>query len=474
MKNILIPLLILVPLTLTAAEGMSEKQIANRKTVKELNSKRPALLEGQADYLVLPGLIANKKEQKVTVLAEATGIEEKAIAEFFIIGEGSGHDYESISIAFASAGDIRKAMEFIGMTPGRCVQFQAKQFWPKGERVTIQVSKHGSTNKPVRLEKFMIDKRTGKTLPETGFAFTGSVVMEKDGVELLSADDHEPNSFVSNYNEPQTLFDIPYQGSQDAMYDSLHPNADMLLPTNTLLEIIIEPEYKDGTKRVCDLTLNIADGTKSVSITNHMFSVLEGAETLLNKDKALKSALEVFSDKNKAGKDVYVTLTFSDDFPLGHAAQICQLLHSLEAKGLIRIEPPPEGQLYYRAFTPNPAHLDREKRSGHPWELHLSKNKDAVTGQLTQCSFVWNENNSDRPTVAATDFDVATPTELRDAVAKYNDERKAKDKSPNIPVVLVVAPTDMTFGEMIDFVSPSMDLLPIVHVYAMDEAPTAP
>ena len=471
MKKACLLLSCLLVMSVFAQDEPTKLQVANRKTVKELNSTRPKLFKGKDDYLVLPGLLANKKDKKVTVLGEATGIRIGDIAEFFIIAEGSGHDYESIAISFATAGDIKKALEFIGMTPGNCVNFRKNQFWPKGERVKIRIAQRSEPKKLIPLEHFIRDDRTETTLPELGLAFTGStMVTNEDGTAVLAADRHEPKSIASNYNEGETLLDIPYQGGQDALYDNLHPNPELILPTNSLLDIVIEPEHKDGTKRVCNLGVTVSPPENDEEgITNHLFAVSDEAGKLINDEKSLKSTIELFSTRNKAEKDVYVSLTLSDELELGVASQVCQLIQNLESAGSIRMDAPPTGQLYYRAFIPNPSYLDRDSRPGHPWELRLRKTDQGITGKLTRCEFVWKEEAKNSPDVGATDYEAASPAALREIIVKSAEEQKAKEKQPNIPVILVIAPSDMTFGAIMEFLAPSMDVLKVVHVYAREK-----
>ena len=62
------------------------------------------------------------------------------LAEFFIIGEQSGHGYEAVAVSFASAADIVDGLVFIGMERGRPVDFEKLCLWPKGERVKVSVA----------------------------------------------------------------------------------------------------------------------------------------------------------------------------------------------------------------------------------------------------------------------------------------------------------------------------------------------
>ena len=450
---------------------LTGQQLENRQKVKEITEGWQKEFSGQDDYLVLPGLVADRKAGKVTFLGEATDIKVGDIAEFFVIGETSGHDYESLAISFAKPGDIRKALEFIGMTPGHPVSIRDNRFWPKGERVKMFIAANKSPDTLVPVEEFIFDDRTGKTLPQLGIVFAGSVfITDTNNATVLAADAREPQSIASNYNEPDTILDIPYQGNQNELYDHLHTHAGKTLPAFELLNIVLEQEYKDGTTRVCDLSLAAAPAQPAgESITNYVFALTDADGALLNADRSLKSSLEILAAKYQSGKDVYVSLSFADTVPIDRASQICQLIQSLETAGSIRVAPPPPGQLYYRAFTPNQAYLNRKDRAGHPWELRLKREADKISGKLTQCEFKWSESAEGEPEIMATDFAVTTPEELRAAVKRADEARTAEGKQPNIPVMLLIAPPATTFGEVIGFIKDVRDIVPVVHVYAMDE-----
>ncbi len=464
-------MVLLAAFTCAAKDDFTEKQAANRKVRDELNGTNQKTFAGKEDFLVLPGLVADKKTKTVTVLGETTDIAVNDIAEFYVIGEASGHDYESLAISFALPGDIIKALEFIGMKAGHPVSAQKMQFWPKGERVRMFFARHSDPKQLVPVEKFIMDDRTGKTLPEVGLAFTGSTVIRNaEGEEVLAADAREPQSVASVYNEPETVLDVPRQANQDALYDHLHTHDGMRFPKHELIDIVIRPEFTDGTERVCDLALKVEPPADRLdSITNYIYRI-EGADgKLLNEEKDIRSVIDVFVKKNKASKDIYVSVSFADDVPAGRAAQVSQVVQSWETSGSIRVAPPIEGQLYYRAFIPNPAHLDRKGRSGHPWELRLRKKDDSVSGTLTQCEFDWKSGDVQNPAVKATDFEVTSSDDLRDTLKRNESERKAEGKRPNIPVILLVAPTDMPFRQIMDFITPSMDIIHVIHIYALDE-----
>jgi len=76
--------------------------------------------------------------------------------------------------------------------------------------------------------------------------------------------------------------------------------------------------------------------------------------------------------------DFFVQWTFDDAITVLAAAQLASAISAIEGPGGIRVDGPPKGQLFYRAFLPNPAWIPREDRLMQPFELHLSRNDDGT------------------------------------------------------------------------------------------------
>ena len=55
-----------------------------------------------------------------------------------------------------------------------------------------------------------------ESLPDSGFVFTGSCMVDEGGVLLYEADVHGPNSLISLYNEPQDCAGCAVAGSTGA------------------------------------------------------------------------------------------------------------------------------------------------------------------------------------------------------------------------------------------------------------------
>jgi hypothetical protein len=417
-----------------------------------------------ADMMVKPGLLADRKSKRVTVYSESTGLSGKGDPpEFFVISENSGHDYEALAVSFAKPSDIHEALLFIGMEAGRRVDFEKVQFWPKGERVWMSMAykdAKGNAVGPFRMEKLFLDRKTGKSLEETGLVFTGSAVVElKDepGKKAYAADVYDPNSIASNYNEPTTVLDVPRTAPQKETYNNLAVNAALGLPEKGLLEITIEPEYKDGRKRVADLTLALAakEGAAAADLNQVSFALTDAQGKTLNTQKDLNGVLAVFTSLTKEGRDPFVALRLDGKMGLKAVRDLCAVLSSIDTEKGIRMEPPLPKDLYYRAFVPDPSFKDRAARFAQPWELRLAKKDARISGVLTQIKQTWKDDQI-KPELQVSDFMVADAAALR----KTLDE-----KGPGLSVILVFAPSALTYQELLDFLAPARTTHPLIHVF---------
>jgi hypothetical protein len=456
---------------LLAAPGFARCETATNMTPRACNKVAVAAFDAQNrdahsdrdDVLLLPGLIADRTAGEVRFLAEATGLEAGTPTEFFLISEASGHDYESLAVAFVQPGHIHQALEFIGMRPGRPVNPGAMQFWPKGERVVATMRPAEGTNANMRAESLLRTSRTGKVFAKTGFVFVGSQKMDLPGKEtpVYAADAREPNSILSNYNEPDTVLDVPRIAPQGDVYREQTPNPERLLPTNQLLVVTLKPEYPDGRKRVVDLTLSVSDtGKLPMGLGSLRFDLKDDNGMALGEGMDLNKLLAAFSALTEQGRDPFVVLRVADPVQLGALHGLASVLASIETENGIRVEPPPDGQLYYKAFTPPEALRSRSARIVQPCELHLKPangDEAAVLVHLSRQSI----EPGNQPQLTARKIPVATPEALRRELGALNVP---------YPVLLVFAQPEVTYRRLWNFLAPIRDSHPIVHVY-LDQQP---
>lgn len=454
---------------------------ANRPKGGELARKAHAAnlarCKDDPDALVLPGLVANRKTRRVELLAEASGLAANSTIEFLLVDVASSHGYEALLWSFARPGDVHAALAFIGIPPGASYNPGQLRLWPKGERVNISIAATNAAPgaKLPRVESLVLDTKAGKPMPEEGFMFTGSmnVPAPNGGTGVVyMADAYDPKSIVSLYNEPGTVMDVPRPANQGDVYASQVVNPEHMLSAGEILTLILEPERTDGSRRVRDLVLEIglaaarpdpapgaAEAGRSIA-----FVLKEAGGATLGKEPTLEGAVAAVSEVVKKGCDPYVSIRFDRALKLAEVRRACIVVGMLEAASGMRIEPPPQGQLYFKAFMPDERWREPAGRFAQPWELHLSRGKGGVTGRLVINEETWTDASPD-PNLKAISFDAPTPKALRARLDADAQERKQASKRPGLAVLLVFADADLSYGELMTFVGPALSTHNTVHVF---------
>lgn len=443
------------------AQGISREQ--NRARALEHHATNTVLYGENPDVLLRPGVKADRRIQRVFIEGEATGIRASSIVEFFLISENSGHDYEAVAVAFAQPSHVHEALEFIGLKPGRAASPASLRFWPKGERVRAWLEDPARTSLEtlVPLEHLCIDTRTGEPLPAAGLVFTGSrrIPAGDDRQSFLYAADHyDPHAIASNYNEPASVLDVPRRAPQGEVYQQQLLNPDYVLSTGRYLRVILEPEYPDGKQRVLDVQLEVTaaeqtDGRRLADLRGDLSGRL-GSGRGFEPAQLVRHFARLQSD----GHDVCVTVVFDGELPLEGIREMCRVLGEIEGDQGIRIEPPAGGQLYYRAFLPDPGYLEREHRIAQPWELFLHAGPHSVTGTVVEIEQVWRDGEI-WPDLQYTRHAVNDGRALR---------RLLDQRGPGLPVILVFCSPALRHTDLLEFLAPVRRTHPTVHVFLDD------
>ena len=429
MRRLYCVLFILVMATACASlPASAQKPPSNRTDNLIFVANRDAELRHQFpdnhDILLRPGLLANRTNRTVRFWAEATGVSGSSAVEFFLIDIASGHDYEAAAVAFAKPSDIHAALEFIGIPPGQPYDPSALQFWARGERVIAHAAwQVNGKNHRVRIEHLCYDNKRKALLPAQGLIFTGSFrVPSKPATNNYAADLLSPNAIAGNFNDSSLVLDVPWQANQSENYGQIVANPDAMPPRGALLEITMEPEYRDGTKRVARLALFVAPGTNTAatSLNDLRFtlsdtsSAAEGSPILVGGN--LPAVLSRFEQLTSAGRDPFVTLKFDSILPVSAAHAVAEFVASIDNVLGIRVEAPPAGIPYYKCFCPPQAFRNRLDRPSQPWELRLTTNTTAI-GILSRITEHY-DSAINKSTFTTLDFPIATTTELQAALAR--------------------------------------------------------
>jgi len=422
-----------------------------------------------AAIMVRRGLLASRHDHTVQVYADSTGLREGDTIEYYLIGEGSSHAYEALAISFAAPAAIYEALEFVGMSPGHGVDYERLHLWPKGERVRIMVEGVAANAQfgPLPLENLLWGYTKGQPAPADGFVFTGSrhVPARGDGAKLaLAAAQHAPFSIISDYNEPDTILDVPFRATKGDAYGDNTVNARYELEAGSLLRFTMRPEYTNGFKRVLELELQAYPRkTGGTDPSDVAFTLVETGSGATNTYADIVGLLAALAGHVDSGGDPFATLDFSRSLNLRQCQTLSQVLSGIETERGIRIEPPQPGALYYRAFIPDERFRERAERYMQPLELHLRILDNRVDGYLVRIEETWGTDV--HPTLKTQSFPLDFYKDLPDAI---------RDTGIAHPILLIYADGNIQLGALLDLIAPIRESHKFIHIYLGDSEDEAP
>ncbi len=295
---------------------------------------------------------------------------------------------------------------------------------------------------------------TDKPLPPTGMIFCGSYLINSPatpGQPVYAADISDSKSIASTYNEPSTVLDFPRRAPQSEVYTTIKANPAFRFAAGQMVQVQMEPERRDGSHRVRDLDLFVrapsTPGAQTNSLKTEQFELRGDQGELINNDGAtLAHVVAALAKIVEANQDPYVTVHLDERMNLYAVRQLCRALAGMETDQGIRIEPPPPGDLYYRAFLPPDAWRDPANRIRDPRELHLTQSSESgekITGTLK----ILHESNAATQPVFPTS---AVPVSDGNALAS----QLAAIDTDWIHPLLVFADADIPYGQLRQFLLP--------------------
>jgi hypothetical protein len=434
--------------------GPGSGREANREVVKRWTESQ--LKDAPGTRRVWPGVVADTAARTVTAVIEAVG--DRGVhypPEFIVVGEASEKDYESLAVLLAKPSDVARALEAIGVPRGRPIQPQAFRFWPRGERVLLAVRPFaGGPERPIGA--CVSDQQTGKGM-SNAFIYVGSVWRE-DGT--CEADSPSPGSVVSTYNETATVLDAPRMISQNAAYGRyvIEPG---VMDNETLWCLILRPERAaDAPPRVAPVELTVQPRAgldkppAGIADLEWVRQEPGGGVATNATEEAMKGLMKLV----QSGREPHVALRFDDRLTVKAMTELTPVIAAIEGEDGIRVDGPPDGQLYYKAYQPKPEWRAREKRLMQPYELRIVR--DGETGwrkTFVQIHEDWSDESSLNPKLTVRPYPFQDWGELAEHVEKLG---------PGQSVLLVFAPADAPLSAFMDGVRRVQKTLPTVYVFS--------
>ena len=389
--------------------------------------------------------------------AWSTGIAPGAIAEFLLITANSGHDYEALFQTSAFASDIARAFAFLGVPAGRPVDFPRFRFWSAGERIEAEASVAGGA--PAPLESFVMDAATKAPRAPEGLLWIGGTWDEAHATNAVDGV-AGPGSIVPSYNETLSLFDVPRRAPQGEVYETRLAGTNAPAEPYAAVRIVFRPERRPAGApplRVRDVALRLApDG----------FSI-DGAAPVPPAE-ALKALQAMRTD---LAQDPYLSFSWDGALSCADVKAAAMLLSMVDSEehGL-RVDCPPEGFPYYKAFLPPDAWRDRAKRFSQPCELRLAvpgpttnesgqvaaAGNAAPQGTLVAITEHWKDESL-TPDLTFEEISVPTPAVFAEALAE-----KAP---PNLPALLVFVPGSLPWSALAPYLDAARATHPIVQIF---------
>ncbi len=324
-----------------------------------------------------PGIHADKAAKTVTVLAESTGLSRNTTIEFPLAGMISNHDYEALALMLGKPSELAAAVEWIGMPRGTPTSRRGARFWPKGERMSVTIARlpdNAEAPSPAQpIGAWIKDNAANGPAFTNNFVYTGSTWTDGE----CAADGDAPGSVIATFNEPLSLFDVPELAEKGEVYGR-YASSTPALEKGSLLVYTFATEARAVprlltlsvlAKPVADPPKNLADLRFDATSKDTGWEDLADVNALSLFERIMPLIPE---------RDVFVQWTLDDRLTVLTAAQLAAAIASVEGRSGIRVDGPPAGQLYYRAFLPNPDWIPREERLLQPFELHLAKNEDGT------------------------------------------------------------------------------------------------
>lgn len=402
-------------------------------------------------FRVWRGVSADASKNEVRLLAEAVGHRAGITTEFFLAGPLSDRAYEAFAITVAAPSDIVRAVESLGIARGGGVGSRPFRFWPYGERMIPAVRRlaNGPGAKEEPVGSFIADSNAAAPLVGAGgVVFTGG----RWSGGACMADTNMPSSVFSLYNEPGTIFDVPFQVGQSQVYGRLSTSAK--LQCGELLEIVLRPcTPKDGKPRVMPLNVRLyrAEGAFRAAAAD------SAGKTL--KDAALPEMLKWFESLTDAGRELFVTVDMDEGLALKDAKELAQVFAMLDGKG-IKLDGRPERGVYPLAFLPKEKWRERADRVPQPFEVRIARNADGSLGKtLTFIAEDWNVEGLD-PKLDPKEFPFKEWSELLPLV------EKSGGPDNKVHTLFVYAPADMALRDMLPAARATAARLQLVYFFA--------
>lgn len=433
---------------------------ARKEHFQRFSKSLPA---GAPHLRIADGVVADASNRVVYVWAWSSHMGSGEPVEFFLSSIRGGRQYESSFVTDARPSDVDAALRHIGLTPGWPFDLAGKQLWPKGDRVRVDVLRagpDGAVLAPVRIETSCTDHTKEGPAGPYGHVFVGSARVPDPADPsrtVYAADEFDPVSISSNYNLVNTVLDLPERRAKTAVYGQM-TLADPALTKpfqNVIITLRPDPDSPPGSIPTLRMAVGGEPGRIALKVTGPAAPVEGSLDDLARLLTAAKNGARL--------AHLALELAPGGSLTVAQVASVASRIQQAEEDGLVRIDPPPAGQLYYRAWIPDPSLLERKGRTIQPWEAHLTFGEKGGAGHLVMIEETWREDAIE-PDLHETRVPLDGPDALVEKARGMADAKPA--------VLLVFVPPETSSSAVLGFLQKVEPLFPVIYVFG--GAPSVP
>ena len=335
------------------------------------------------------------------------------------------------------------------------------------------------------------DESSAESPPARAPASSPAPAPATSPADRYAADVLDAQAITPNYNDATAVLDVPIQNPQGRSYGSRRANPAYALAPGTPITFTLTPTYADGQSHLRDVlitavhpdnlpaaelrfTLNIVPTAPAAGDAAAMEDSSGSAPTPATgpsgSDLNLAGLLARLADTSDATHDVYVRVELDPAVQLTSARRLFAVLQTIESDAGIRLDPPADGELFHRAFFPDEQWRRSEDRLGEPWELHIRRTAAAGDAPAApSLAVTLRRMTSEVPGSDAShlveQLFVVTSAEQLATLLKDNPSQWSK-------ALFVYPPPDLTYGQLMTLIRPSIKVLPRVFVFPPEGDPT--
>jgi hypothetical protein len=213
----------------------------------------PAFAADEKPAAAATGITVDKEKKTVTIPAKIAPrkINDPKFTEIYPIEVVACAEYpkgqkahETVITVDAKPSEVHKALEDLGLKPGKPANPGDENAAAEGPELKISLELPGG--KTIAIEKSLIDKKTGKTMPPLKWRFTGSA--------MKALDPNKPTEMSYGADSTLTLIgifpvtnEVVIQSNltmKDEPIVKMETNKAILPPEGTAVKLIITPAAK--------------------------------------------------------------------------------------------------------------------------------------------------------------------------------------------------------------------------------------